>query len=109
MEHVGSARSSTYHYKNRGVDEIVVHLTIEEYIDNQSLKLNSKAGDGSAGYHSTIRYSLQPMGSYTRLSHIEETEYQGFLPRLMSRLVTIFAQRALKKDMTKLKQIVEAA
>ena len=64
----GVGTAFDYHYKNRGVDEIIVHLTIEEYVANQRLQLNSKAGDGSAGYELFAAPNGQhhPINSYRR-------------------------------------------
>lgn len=61
------------------------------------------------GFDMVVEYHLRPENGQTRLDFHSESTYKGnWLVKLMAPLITMIAQRQLKKDLAKLKSLVEA-
>jgi uncharacterized protein YndB with AHSA1/START domain len=94
-------------YQDRGIDYIELDGEITAYEPNQRLAYTTVAEQNSQGFTTKAEYRLHERGGSTQLDYRSESTYRGFFVRLMSPIVTLMGQRQLKKDMIKLKGLLE--
>ncbi len=98
-----------HHYVNRGVEQITLEGEITAIKSPSFLKMTTTTRDDKGrGFDTYVTYNLQDLGGKTRLEYLSETKYYGWFIKLMAPIVGIMAQRQLKKDLQKLKELVEA-
>lgn len=65
-------------------------------------------GDPSNSFTEHAQYLLEEQGGKTRLTLSTQTEYHGFLLRLLEPLITHAAAEKVRSDLARLKSLVEA-
>jgi uncharacterized protein YndB with AHSA1/START domain len=66
-------------------------------------------GDPSNGFTEQAKYTLEEKDGKTRVTLSAQTEYHGFLIRLLEPLITPQADKKLAEDLARLKALVESA
>jgi uncharacterized protein YndB with AHSA1/START domain len=95
-------------YRDRGVDHIELDGEVKAYQPESYLAYTTVADENGTGFTTEAEYRLRETGGHTHLEYRSQSTYHGsFYVRLMSPLVTWMGQRQLKKDMLKLKSLVE--